>query len=273
MAKKQTPESQAVVKWDSELAELAKIASGMEDSVATGQFFSIKGGILSWNDAPLPGNQMAVVILDAILENVFYAEKFNPEVPQSPLCFAFGRDDVSMRPHELVVKAGNAQCDECKSCRYNAWGTADQGRGKACRNTRRLAMIPAGTLDPQTGKFTMFPDDEFEKAGIGYMKLPVTSVKPYAGYVKQLAGVLKRPPFAVITKVRVVPDPKTQFKVLFEPLQNAPDQLISVLIKRNKEVAAVIDFPYVPFEDAPAAPKPAPPPPPRRPAPVKRGRQ
>ena len=61
----------AITKWEEELAKQADVASAMEANAGGGQFFSLKSGILSWQDAPLPGNQMAVIIVDGILENVF----------------------------------------------------------------------------------------------------------------------------------------------------------------------------------------------------------
>jgi hypothetical protein len=246
--KLQKSESQAVVTWEEQLAEMANVAAGMEVNVG-GQFFSLKSGVLSWNDAPLPDNQMFVVILDAIMENVYYAGKFDATVPQSPLCFAFGRDEATMKPHEVVVKAKTAQCALCVNCEHNEWGSSDVGRGKACRNTRRLAMIAAGQVDSATKQFNLLSKDDFINTPVGFMKLPVTSVKGYSTYVKQVAAVLKRPPFTIATKVRVVPDPKSQFRVIFEPLLSLPDELLSVMIKRNKDTASIIEFPYSLFED------------------------
>ena len=249
MAFKKKQPGTSVVKWDEQLAKEAEIAAGMEDSTSSGQFFSLKGGILQWNDAPLDGNQMAVVILDSILENVFYEGKYDPDVPQGPVCFAFGRDDKELKPHQVVVDAKNDQHSHCAGCPNNEWASAETGRGKACRNTRRLAMIPAGKFTPQ-GKFELIEgEDHYETAAMGYMKLPVTSVKSYAAFVKQVAGALKRPPFGIVTKVKVVPDPKSQFKVVFEPVMSLPNELAAVITKRHEEAMGAIDFPYTPFEE------------------------
>lgn len=246
MAKKETT---AVVKWDEELAKQAEIAAGMEASAGGGQFFSTKGGILAWQDAPMPNNQMAVVILDSILENVYYEGKYDPTVQQAPKCFAFGRDEKEMKPHKIVVDAGTEQSSECTGCPMNEWGSADVGKGKACRNTRRLAMVPGGSFTAQ-GKFELIDNPEhYASTAVGYMKLPVTSVKGYANFVKQVAGALHRPPFGIFTKVRVVPDQATQFKVLFEPITTVPDSLMSVVMERRSEVGSLIDFPYTPFEE------------------------
>lgn len=249
--------STGLVKWDEELAKQAEVAAGMEANTGGGQFFSLKSGILSWQDAPLPNNQMAVVILDAVLENVFYEGKYDPDTPQGPVCFAFGREEKTLAPHQIVIDGDNQQCGAsglCDGCEMNEWGSADTGRGKACRNTRRLALIPAGTFN-QAGKFELIDDVEhFESTAIGFMKLPVTSVKGYASFVKQVAGALRRPPFGIVTKVKVVPDAKSQFKVVFEPIMNLPDELMGAIMKRHEEAESTIDFPYQPNEEEAAPP-------------------
>lgn len=255
MAVKKSQSTQMAT-WDEELAKQAAISAGMEESTASGQFFSTKSGVLSWNDSPIPGNQMAVIILDSILENVFYEGSYNPDTPQGPICFAFGRDDKTLAPHANVFTAGTNQSMACHGCPMNEFGTADVGRGKACRNTRRLALIPAGSFDAQ-GKFNMVEDpSHYENTAVAFMKLPVTSVKGYAAFVKQLAGGLKRPPHGIVTKVSVVPDVKSQFKVVFEAITKVPNELMAVVMKRNLEAQSMIDFPYSVGEDEDEAPKP-----------------
>jgi hypothetical protein len=186
---------------------------------------------------------------------VFYEGRYDPDVPQGPVCFAFGRDEKDLAPHKIVVEGGNAQHDQCAGCPMNEFGTAEVGKGKACRNTRRLGMIPAGTFNA-AGKFELIEDeDHFASTAVGFMKLPVTSVKGYASFVKQVAGALRRPPFGIVTKVKIVPDPKSQFKVVFEPIMNLPDEVMGAIMQRHEEVKSTIDFPYTP-NDEEAAPPP-----------------
>ena len=46
-------------------------------------------------------------------------------------------------------------------------------------------------------------------------------------------------------EVKVVPDSKTQFKVVFEALEKVPDELLDQsLFDRHDEVKNLIDFPY-----------------------------
>lgn len=244
-AKQQT---KALVKWDEQLAKDAAIAAAMEANAGGGQFFSLKGGILSWQDAPMPDNQMAVIILDHIFETTYYAEAYDADNPQSPSAFAFGRDEKSLTWHENSdPEFAGKLCSDSEVCQ---WGSADKGKGKAAKETRRLALIPAGNF--KNGRFTLITDEaHYEETAPGFMKLPITSVKGFAGFVKQVAGTLSRPPHGIVTKVKVVPDAKTQFRVLFEPLENVPDDLMGIIMKRRDEVSKTIDFPYQPREDAP----------------------
>lgn len=240
-------QSTAVTTWDEELAKYAEQSAKQEAHVGGGKFFGLKAGQLTYDGEPVVGNRMACVIVDSILENVYYEGDYEPDTPQTPTCYAFGRDEATMTPHQKVWDKGNQQCGAsklCQGCQWNEYGTANKGKGKACRNTRRLAIIPAGSFDKK-GELSLIEDvDHFESTQLAFMKLPVTSTKAFAAYVKQVAAVLKRPPFAMITEVSVVPDPKSQFKVQFEAMGPAPDELIPVLINRNKEAAGVIDFPY-----------------------------
>lgn len=237
-----------VVTWDEELAKLAAESQAMEQSTSTGSFFSLKSGVLSLNDNPFPHNQMAVIVLDTILENVYYGDGYDPDTAVPPMCFAFGRDENTMEPHVIATDAGLNPAATCGECPNNEWGSADVGRGKACSNRRRIAMIPCGTYD-KDGRLELFEDEEdFETSPLAFMKLPVTSVKGYAAYVKQIAATLSKPPLAVFTKVSVRPDTKSQFKVGFEALGQVPSDLLGVIMSRRAEAMASIETPYSKYE-------------------------
>jgi hypothetical protein len=83
------------------------------------------------------------------------------------------------------------------------------------------------------------------------MKVPVTSVASFAAYVKQVKDALKLPLAAIVTKVSVQPDPKSQFKLVFEAMSQLPKSLIPAVIARHKEVGPTMDLPYpAPNEDS-----------------------
>lgn len=232
----------AIARYDEELAAEAEAYAAQEASTGGGQFFSIRGGTLSLGGAPIPGNEMIVVVADSILVNAHYAGDYDPDAPASPTCYAFGRDENTIAAHEDSEEP--VHDGPCVDCPNNQWGSAEKGRGKACKNGRRLALISAGDLNSKTGEFTPFDADELAKAAVAYLNLPPTSLNSFGAYVKQLAGTLRRPPHAVYTRVSVVPDPKTQLKVIFECVEPVPAELIPTVRARNKEVKSIIEFPF-----------------------------
>lgn len=251
MAKSKEAKSTAVVPWQQELAEQAKAAVKTVESVAVGQFFSVRAGVLAWAGNPVPGNQMGVVIADGVLEHAFYEGDFDPDQPASPVCFAFGRDEAEMKPHEKSTKP---QAPKCQGCPNNAFGSAEKGKGKACKNLARLALLPAGQFNAK-GEFELDDDPaHYQSAAAGFYRVSVTSVKGYAAYVMSVANTLERPPHGVITRIKIVPDAKSQFKTTFETIESAPDELMPVLMARHKELAEAIMFPYQAMTEA-AEPK------------------
>lgn len=245
-----------IVDWEKEMEAQAELAAGAQRaSGGGGKFFSMQGGILSFDGTPLPGNQMAVVILADTMENSYYDTPFDPGTPASPRCFAFAKKEADLEPHESVDKEAyfERQHTECDGCPQNEWGSARTGRGKACSNVMRLSMIPAGVYKSKGGgrnatfELEMNEDVEhYERAEEAYMKLPVMSVKGYSAFVKQLASDVKRPPHGVFANVYVTPDPKSQFKVNFEVIDVIPNELLAVVMPRHKKAQAAIDFPYNP---------------------------
>lgn len=245
----------AIANYDEELARQAEAYAKQEESSGGAQFFSVQGGILTFAGAAMPNNEIACVITDAILENVYYEGLYDSKNPQPPMCYAFGRDDKEMEPHANVVEQGTAQCESCSGCEFNEFGSAPTGRGKACKNTRRLVLLPAGTLDDR-GKLVLpdDPEEYFESAGFGFFRLPVTSVKGYANFVKQVAGALRLPPHGIFTKIQVVPDADSQFKVLFSPLGAIQKDLLPYIMQRHQEAMSIIETPYPAPSDEPAPP-------------------
>lgn len=236
------PKTKAVTTWDERLAAMAAEAQAAEPASA-GAFISVRGGQLTIGGNAVPGNKILAIVIDSVHENAFYVGKYDPDNVMPPKCFAFGRNDADMEPAEACAES--AEHEQCKGCPNNEWGTADTGRGKACQNRRRLALI----LEEQL--------ENLEDAEPLYLKLPVTSVSNWKGYVNDLATKQKRPPFSVLTEISVVPDPNTQFRVKFRCEATVDPEALDALEAKQKEVAEKIEFPYTSYEDALATAKPA----------------
>ena len=244
-----------VVPWEEELKEAAIAEAEKEKNAGGGQFFSLQAGQLSLGGQPVKNNRMGVILLDTMFENIFYEGAFDPKNPAPPTCFAFAHNEDELAPHKVVFELEQAQNPQCRGCPMNQWGSADTGKGKACRNTRRLALIAAGTLD-DNGAFTAEKDPEFfAKAGIALLKIPVTSVNGYASFVKNTGAAMGRPPHGIFTRVSVVPDAKSQFRVLFEAIGPISQEVYMAIRGRLAEARTLN---LVPYDMTPAAPAEAP---------------
>jgi hypothetical protein len=180
-----------------------------------------------------------------VLLNKYYSIAYDGDNIQPPDCYAFGRDEKKLAPHEV---AGKKQCEFCANCAKNQFGSAAQGRGKACSNRRKLALVEAGTL--LNRKFKAYDKEELERANVGYLEIPPTSINTWGAYVKQVACVIKRGPQTVYTKISLVPDNKTQFRVCFELVGPIPDKLIETALQHSEKAkeSIIVAWPVIEVE-------------------------
>jgi hypothetical protein len=226
--------------WKEEVAAAADVAKATEDSAAsTGSWVSLKGGRISIDGAEATDNQIDVIVLYHVLENQYYESDYDPDVPASPICFAFGRVAPDMAPH---ADCPAPQHDGCKGCPNSEWGSARKGKGKACKEVRRLALITADEADDPT-------------SDVRLLKIPVMSCKNWTGYVRHLADVLHLPPFAVLTRISLVPDPKSQFRVEFKYLVKVSEAHLPALLARKRSNEDNLMRPYEVVEAPVPAPK------------------
>jgi hypothetical protein len=227
-----------IVTWQDKMKAYA--VKAVESEQPQGQFFSIKSGVLSFGNVPIPNNTMDVLVVGSLHENVFYEGRYNPDQPAGPVCFAFSKDGVDMQPHDMSVKKQN---EVCQSCPRNKWGSdPGGGRGKACKNVRRIALMSATAVKGDDPALV-------SNSQVGYLRVPVTSVANYQRFIAQV-GARGLPPFAVVCRVKVLPDPKSQVRVEFEALQTVNDQrLLQALLERFEIEQRLIDFPYETITD------------------------
>lgn len=128
------------------------------------------------------GAELEVVIIDFLSSNLFYEGSYDASNPQPPACFAIG-----VQPSNLVPSPNSPamKCDSCNACPNNQFGSA--GKGKACKNTRLVAMSPVAM--------------DGEDPALWIMSIPPTSLRAFDAYVKSLATKHKTVPIGVITRV------------------------------------------------------------------------
>jgi len=237
-------DTQALTRYDAKLAELAGRATKTVAKVGGGgNFLSLKSGILSYQKAAVQDNRMRVVVVDYVLENQYYSQPFVEGSPASPDCYAFGSDPETMVPHQAIA---NPVHETCKGCPLKEFNSKSQGKGKACGDVIRMALITEDGLE------------DIGSAEIAYLKLPYFSTIEWKNYwTARQAEYPGVPPFLFVTEISVAPDAKAQFKVKFkmedfiDPKKKENGPVIEALIAKCEEVATSIGFPYPEFEAAP----------------------
>jgi hypothetical protein len=210
---------------------------------------------------------VGLIVLDYIRENDMYDKKFDPDDRTPPCCYAFGRTEGEMRPHESakgypVLNAKGKPSGEytkpesCSECPMNQWGSAaseellgarakEDSKGKACQNRWRLLALPADV-----------DEDTVKTASWALLKLPVTSGKGWTDYVTNLARNSLHP-LLTISDVDCVEDKRSQFKVTWAAREPISPVLIDGLEARREEAMAAIEQEYKQADEEPAAEAPA----------------
>lgn len=240
-----------LVNYQARFAEMARQAQEVEKITGSGRFMSTKSGVLSFNDEPMPGNQVAAIILSSVFENTYYENDWKPGHVENPTCYAFGFDEEGLGPHPAMEEDPEhfePQAMDCASCPHSQWGSAKKGSGKACQQRRRLYMIPAGFYtQAKNGGWDLELFDEPQDLidlDPAVLKVPVTSTKNWAKYVHEVSKEFQRPPAGVLTRVYLEPDAKTQFQVRFEVVDLVPDGFLETVFSLMDDANENIIQPY-----------------------------
>jgi len=211
-------DSTEIVDYEKLLQGMAKTAAATERPSSS--TLGCKAGILTMNGEAIKGNKIDMIVIASTYSNLYYEEKWDPDNPTNPVCFAYSPDGENMAPHPASSKP---QCETCDKCWANQWKSDPEGgKGKACKNGRKLAGIPA---DVQA--------DEIDKAEVAIQSLPVTSIKFWGNYVNLIALKYGRPPLGMVTTVGAVPDMKHQFHITFEPVRPVDVSYIKALMDKG----------------------------------------
>ena len=225
---KAKPPGKEVTNFEEQMAAEAKAVAKTERVSA--DRFTLQSGILSYMGEPIPDNQMDCIIVAAFSENVYYSGAYDPDNVTPPDCFALGNSGEDLYPHKDVPEAIN---DDCRSCDFMKFKSAPNGKGKACKEKRRLAIIPYSKKaeDLQSGDMAM-------------MTIPVMSVKNWSVYVNAISAKHQRPSWGMITRIKVVPDPKSQFRVTFSEVDKLPSEHLGAVNSRLEAAQTMLQTPY-----------------------------
>ena len=219
---------QDIVNYEDQMAAEAKAVAKTERVSA--DRFTTASGILSYMGNPMPDNQMDVIILTAMGENVYYSGAYDASNITPPDCFALGEPGSVMAPHENVPNPVNDLCGTCAKFKF---GSAAIGKGKACKEKRRLACIP-------------FSDkvEDLESGDMAMLTLPVMSVKNWSVYVNSISAKYQRPSWGMVTRIKVVPDPKSQFRITFQEVAPLSSDYFAAVNGRLEAAHLMLATPY-----------------------------
>lgn len=224
----------------------AKLAAKAKDESAKERpavsRISLKSGIMTFGGTAMPNNKMEALVMAASFRNVWYAGRYDPNNIVNPNCFALAENDDDMAPHPNVSEPVHPTCSGCPK---NEWGSdPNGGRGKACKQTRRLVLLPGHAVEKGAA--------DVLSAELAVMDIPVTSVRHYSSFVNTLAASANVPPYAAITEISTVPDAKTQFRVGFRPMRLIAT--MDILNAVEARLPAALSLSLEPYEETSNAP-------------------
>lgn len=224
-----------IVDRDAELKAQIKAQQMLLSKIkVSSKFISFKGGNIIIDKKVIPHAKTDVIVLGLLTERAYFPGAFDPEVRQSPACYAYAsmeEDEDEMSPHE---EAKDPQSEGCADCQWNKFGTADKGRGKACRESIRVALLPA--------------QKNLAKADIWHARIPITSVPAFKDFANTIFEMGK-PLYSVVAELSVVPDVKSFFKINWNPKKAVSEEDFDIAHQKAKTAIANIAFPYPDFEE------------------------
>lgn len=250
MARTAAPKTTAVVTWKARIAEKAKAVTQIEKATSAPRF-SIAGEKLSFGGQPVPDNKAQIVVIGYSFENTLYKGKYDPKNPTSPACFAMElaeneESEARLAPHDSVEAPEH---ESCKDCPMNQFGSAEVGDGKACKNTRKLAVIMPTAFDSA---------DAMLSSEVAVLVVPPTSLKNWKTYVRALGQQ------GLVTEVMTTEVEYSDKKLFFYPVEGGElvdkitEEVWEAFLKKQEEAKEILLKPYEkPNPDA--APKKTPP--------------
>ena len=206
-------------------AQLAAELATLDKTVAppSGHRISLKGKTFTFPDGKTSPGPITAVVLDWRSINAYYKGAYNPQKVEAPSCFAISKDRDNLKPSS---NCGDPQSEQCEGCAWNEWGSAPGGgRGKACKNQIRIAVIPPDAKS-DTPPWTI--------------DLAPSSTGAFTNMVNNVKGSLGMLPLQV--QVSIDFDPNESYpKLTFADPDPLPDEMIGMMFEIRKGATALLD--------------------------------
>lgn len=165
--------------------QLAAQAAAMADRISppSGSKIKLSPRAMTLPDGTKTPGPLEVVIVDFVAKNAYYPNAFDKDNVLPPVCFAIGEIPAKLAPSP---NSPEPQAKTCSECPMNAFGSAPNGKGKACKNERLMAVLP--------------PDADAD-APLWTISAGPTSIKGFDSYVGNVQRVFQMPPVGVVTTI------------------------------------------------------------------------
>jgi hypothetical protein len=170
------------------------------------------------------GKKISVVIISHELINSYFSKPYDPAKITPADCYAHGSVYNEMAPIETCPAP---QADACTVCPMNEWKSAPNGKGKACRNSRLLAIVPA---DPE------LIDDH----PVWTVSVPPTSIRRFDDYVMELVEEEELTPLFAVTEITQLKNSEWAAPV-FKFLGPLPEDMQAKAISRLAEARSILE--------------------------------
>lgn len=161
------------------------------------------------------GEQLRVIVVDFAAVNQYYKGKYDPKNIQPPVCMAVGIKLDEMHPSKNSPEPQDDGVG-CKECPQNQWGT--DGRGKACKNQRTLAVVSA---DEPEGPLMV-------------LKVSPTGVKFWDQYANKIANSGAAVPHVVSVVTLITFDPNSDYPSLRFTVDGLNDKIEQAAARRKE---------------------------------------
>ena len=139
---------------------------------------------------------ISAVILDFVATNTFHDRPYKDGEASAPACFAIGEDIAALVPSK---SSPDVQSKACTGCPNNEFKS--KGDGKACKNGRRMVIVPG------VGDAAADPN-----ATMWILDVSPTGLKAFDAYVKTVESQFNKPLCGVVTEIFF--DPSSEYQSL-----------------------------------------------------------
>ena len=186
--------------------ELASIAKRLQNTGSSDRIKTSNAKLFILPDKS-EHEELDVIVVDFIAFNRYYPGVFDEDNIVPPDCFALGLEPTTLVPSD---NSPDKQCATCAGCWANQFKSAANKKGKACGNTRLLAVL----LPPPGG---LGINDDLSDMPLYTLSVSPTAITAFDEHVGKVVRSFQKPIRTVVTRLSFAQDskwPSVRFSVV-----------------------------------------------------------